>query len=1114
MNEGQDFQEKKVGRSHSAPHGQAKERPSLGMDQSNAQSANEGPLKSRQRRHKKQIGKSDEGTAEAVMTESTKATERKDLSSSRRRKKQNTAPSQVDVTKPLDQDETKAAHQAHVSNASLNAPSRSPNEKATKNVDETMTSSDVQQRDTANEATTPGKSKKGFRAQRAPRKKEVSTVVDEKPNVQSAEAELSKPRRSRRGSQRKAAIKGFKEHDEKQSTDIAAGVDTGPINQHSIQLEESSQQTSTNALNTDDTEAKHRESTSNESQEVAETSSKSPTTTDKENGVRSKSSNDDDKPTSGTKLRTKNKARDKTRQSKPSTQAEAADNETSNEASGADSSKKETITCGDVAVNAKNEPSRTRTSKSIVYDEHLPLEAIQSGLDSGKFVVGNLRINKQNRQDGYVTVSGLDRDVHIDGIKNQNRALDGDTVVLSILPQRAWRTREVKAAISTSASISLAPSTNFSSTLQALWNPQIKAVEKAPKEAPVQAIELQEHILTLQARLKNSKMQPTAKVVHILKRSTEPYVGIIRVGKESALFDAFDKRLPRSIRIPIDDMPEKYRKTAKQFALSTLCLCRVTSWSPAHRSPNGTCVEVVGPAMSVESDIRALLATNNLLGHLKPFSKQIESSLPSSSNWKIPASELKVRRDLRDWTIFSIDPWTARDLDDAMSIRPLENDIFEIGVHIADVSYFIKEGTELDLEAQDRCTSVYLVNQVLPMLPRVLCEHLCSLNASVDRLAFSVLWHMRGDGSLVSDAPIWFGKTIIRSCCQMDYGTAQRILDGEESFEWPREPTGGHSKETIAKCVNDLGRIARARRSQRFASGAVQLHRPKLSFELDEAGNPIAMKEYPIRESNHLVEEFMLLANYLVAQHLLQHGPAVLRHHLPPEATKWENAWYHLEGCGFKMDPTTTLTQWLAQVGQQYGQVALKTVQHFLTKPMATAEYIIADQLTDYHRHFALNLPYYTHFTSPIRRYADVLVHRLLEKTLTGTSVKLEADVVDRCNAQKMNSKNAQQQCDKLFLTRYIKHTGEIETTATVVGVGARSFTVLLLAFGFEQRINAMDVATKFEFNDVSNVLHLTLSGGETLALALFAPVNVKLTTTNGLPLELVFRLCPPQPGL
>ena len=346
----------------------------------------------------------------------------------------------------------------------------------------------------------------------------------------------------------------------------------------------------------------------------------------------------------------------------------------------------------------------------------------------------------------------------------------------------------------------------------------------------------------------------------------------------------------------------------------------------------------------------------------------------------------------------------------------------------------MRPGTALDKEAQRRCTTVYLVNMVIPMLPPLLCECLCSLNPSVDRLAFSAIWRMHADGSLVDEDPAgtsgypWFGRTVIRSCCKLDYATAQRMIEGTISADqsndaipgevWAtdRRPTDGHTIKGVVESTLGLARIAAARRTARFAGGALALHKVKLIFHKDPTtGNPVGVGSYPIKDSNRLVEEYMLLANYLVAQQMLQRagGRALLRRHPSPQARKFGEFLATMARCGIPVDGRTAGTlaaslRELHHVGEDSARAAAAAgagapaaagemvpdestpeqqlaavVELLATGPMCPAQYMAAGHFeADDWRHYALNIPYYTHFTSPIRRYADTLVHRVLADTL------------------------------------------------------------------------------------------------------------------------------------
>lgn len=315
-------------------------------------------------------------------------------------------------------------------------------------------------------------------------------------------------------------------------------------------------------------------------------------------------------------------------------------------------------------------------------------------------------------------------------------------------------------------------------------------------------------------------------------------------------------------------------------------------------------------------------------------------------------------------------------------------------VHIADVSYFLEEGTALDAEAHRRATSVYLVQKVIPMLPPILCEQLCSLNPNVDRLAFSCIWKMKADGTLC-DEPPYFGRTVIRSCAKLDYPTAQRMVDGlipskpscaarngdedsflrdlpEEIWEQRRRPVGHKAWE----CVRDVSlmhSVALNRRKIRLQNGALVLTKHKTTFRLDENGNPFEVSTYQLRDSNRLVEEYMLLANYLVAQELLARNgmSAFLRNHPPPKMDKLEDLQEVALKIGVELDISSAknLQESLKAISSHANPLVSMAVTALLMHPMNLAKYlVVGDTEPTAWRHYALSIPYYTHFTSPIRR--------------------------------------------------------------------------------------------------------------------------------------------------
>ena len=461
--------------------------------------------------------------------------------------------------------------------------------------------------------------------------------------------------------------------------------------------------------------------------------------------------------------------------------------------------------------------------------------------------------------------------------------------------------------------------------------------------------------------------------------------------------------------------------------------------------------------------------------------------------WRIPPEEIGRRRDFRGERIFTIDPTGAKDLDDALHVRPTADGGAEVGVHIADVTHFVTEGSKIDLEAQRRCTSVYLVQSVIPMLPPLLSEVYCSLNPNVDRLSFSCVFRLDAEGSLLGAAP-FLGRGVIRSCCKLDYAIAQRMITGEIPEDcgpdlperlWPsaRRPRE-HAMADVVADVRVLQRIAARRRARRLGGGALVLSNPKLSFSLGASGNPTGFREYPIRDSNRLIEEYMLLANYIVARHLCANagGRAVLRRHPPPKGEEVLKAAREVSAAtGVAVDASSAraLAESLRAVGRlDIGAAAKVLCSNLLTMPMQNALYFAASGVEDARswRHYALNIPYYTHFTSPIRRYADVLAHRVLQATLKDSYARDEGLGLDglppggalharleRCNEMNLASKAAQQESDLLFLAIYCR-SGAIVERGIVQSVGENGFHVNLVRIGVTQRVNARQHPTTTAF--------------------------------------------------
>jgi len=816
-----------------------------------------------------------------------------------------------------------------------------------------------------------------------------------------------------------------------------------------------------------------------------------------------------------------------------------------------------------------NSSSNNGSSNGSFYEEFLPGPVVDERLLNGTLFRGMLRVLPQKRRTAFVSVEGVKNDILIEGEKDRNRCIDGDEVVVQLLPESEWPEKpesainaELTAEIARNGSSESRVDTTVKSNL---WCPDASLMSAfGDKSAPLSELprvgDAPAHAIDFACRPRTNasgeerSLQPRGKVVHVLRRAHKATaIGEIQLPpsctagarlpeKESRLFfHALDKRYPHILiqrnLLPDNFVADPFSYNNHIFAVDIVS--GQSGWPVTSKFPAGDNLRSVGQAGSIQSETEALLIDNGLssavfdetvISSLREYIYGNSASLPppppsgsvsasasiseasSGSGWQIPPEEIERRLDLRSTCIFTIDPSGAKDLDDALHITQLGDDLFEIGVHIADVSYFVRPGTPVDDEASRRATSIYLVQKVIPMLPPILCEELCSLNPNVDRLAYSCIWKMRRDGTLLENSPPRLVKTVIRSCAKMDYITAQRIIEGkipadcsdnaaeipEELWEARRKPVG-HPAAVVACNVRLFNEVAQNRRALRMGNGALVLNKTKLSFRLDMSGNPCTLSAYPIYDSNRLVEEYMLLANYLVAQEMLVRvgNFAFIRNHPPPELKSLDvlNGIAGMLGVTMDTSSSAGMQDSLSRLTAARGTDAatLQAITALLMKPMQLAQYIVAGKvLSDDWRHFALCIPYYTHFTSPIRRYADVMVHRLLHEGVGGdvsdcvaAPLLLERyhSVAEHCNKMKKASKDAQERSDVVFFAVYLmaQPGGAVVTDGVVIGLGEKTFTVLVSdAYGGSQArmfVDEMEGVT-CSYDKGSKTLVLLKEGG------------------------------------
>jgi ribonuclease R len=452
----------------------------------------------------------------------------------------------------------------------------------------------------------------------------------------------------------------------------------------------------------------------------------------------------------------------------------------------------------------------------------------------------------------------------------------------------------------------------------------------------------------LYARRKGQR--PEGEVVEILERAKTTFVGTVEVMPNFAFLLPDNKNMPYDLFIPASKL-----NNAKQ---GMKAIARVVDWDPKSKNPVAEIVEVLGYPGEHETEIHAILAEFELP---YTFSGEVERDAEKISDI-ISAEDIRGRRDFRSVRTFTIDPADARDFDDALSLRKLDNGNWEVGIHIADVTYYVRPDSLLEKEARQRATSVYLVDRVVPMLPERLSNHICSLNPNEDKLTYSAVFEINEKSEVLSE---WFGRSIINSDKQFSYKEAQKVID-----------TGkGDMKDQITV----LHKLAQQLRSKRFSSGAFGFERIEVQFELDEKGKPVSIKFRDFGTANQLIEEFMLLANRKVAELVgkkLKGKTFVYRVHDKPDPEKIDSFSHFIKRFGYKLetDGTSSLPKAMNKLLKDVeGKKEQNIVETLALRSMAKAVYT-----TDNIGHYGLAFKYYTQFTSPIRRYPDMMVHRLL----------------------------------------------------------------------------------------------------------------------------------------
>jgi ribonuclease R len=487
----------------------------------------------------------------------------------------------------------------------------------------------------------------------------------------------------------------------------------------------------------------------------------------------------------------------------------------------------------------------------------------------------------------------------------------------------------------------------------------------------------------LYARRKGRRVE--GEVVEVIERARKTFVGILEVSKNWAFLNPDSREMPYDLFIPPDKLGGA--KNGQK------AVAKITEWPRGSKTPVGEIIEVLGDPGQHEVEMHAILAEFELPSK---FTAEVESAAVEVPV-EITPEDYAKRRDFRGVPTFTIDPEDAKDFDDALSIRKLKNGNWEVGVHIADVSHYVTPRSLLDQEAYARATSVYLVDRVVPMLPEKLSNLVCSLRPEEEKLCFSAVFEMSPQAEVLNE---WFGRTVILSKRRFTYEEAQEII----------ETGGGDLKDEILQ----LHALAQVMREQRFREGSFSFERVEVKFHIDESGTPTGVYFKENKESNQLIEEFMLLANKRVAEFIgkpagtrmdaettsnapPETGPKtfVYRIHDKPDTERLESFAYFIKRLGYSIQTSGqkrisgSINRLMEEI---HGKKEQNMIENLAIRAMAKAEYSTVNI-----GHYGLSFPYYTHFTSPIRRYPDIMVHRLLDHYLKGRKSKEQKNVEARC---------------------------------------------------------------------------------------------------------------------
>ncbi|MHA7942432.1 ribonuclease R [Formosa sp. 3Alg 14/1] len=526
-------------------------------------------------------------------------------------------------------------------------------------------------------------------------------------------------------------------------------------------------------------------------------------------------------------------------------------------------------------------------------------------------------------------------------------------------------------------------------------------------------------------RRKHGKVE--GEITRIIKRAKTEYVGVIQLSKNYAFVVVDGNKMYKDIFVPINKVngAEDGDKV----------LVSLEDWPDKADSPNGKVLKVLGKPGEHNTEIHAILADYGLPYEFPAEVEEFANNIDTS----ITEDEIKKRRDMRNVLTFTIDPKDAKDFDDALSFEVLENGNYEIGIHIADVSHYVQEGTILDDEAYERATSVYLVDRVVPMLPEILSNNACSLRPHEEKFTFSAVFELNNKAQVVNE---WFGRTVTYSDARFAYEEAQAIIESKSNTIPAEVSLTGETylaEQAVADAVLKMDELAKIMRSKRMSSGAISFDKVEVKFNLDEDSNPIGVFFKTSADANKLIEEFMLLANRKVSEFVGKQKPEktfVYRVHDEPDESKLQALQNVVAKFGYKLnfkDSKSISSSLNGLLSDVVGKKEQNLVDTLAIRTMSKAEYT-----THNIGHYGLAFDYYSHFTSPIRRYPDVMAHRLLQQYLDGGKSANEAIYEEKCkhsSSMEYLATKAERDSIKYMQIRFMQDHEDEEFVGVISGV-------------------------------------------------------------------------------